>query len=79
MKIDLNEVLQWGGAFCIGAAHVLNALGGAYHRDIWNQVFFFSGTILFLLWSLRVVNKPQTAVNVVGLSVIAVGLFKALT
>ena len=81
MKISnesLNEVLQWAGAFFISAGHVLNAIGSAYHQDVWNQLSFAVGTTCFLLWTLRVANKPQMAVNIVGLSAITVGLFKAL-
>ena len=79
MKLDVNEVIQWTGAFFIGAGHVLNTLGSAYHRDLWNIAAFAVGTVLFFLWTVRVANKPQMAVNVVALATMAVGLFKALT
>ncbi len=77
MQNRLNEVLQWTGAFFIGAGHVLNTLGSAYHRDFWNIAAFAVGTILFLAWTIRVANKPQMAVNVVALATMAVGLFRA--
>ena len=72
----LNEVLQWTGAFFISVGHVLNTLGSAYHRDFWNIAAFAVGTLMFLIWTVRVANKPQMAVNIVGLSAISVGLFK---
>lgn len=78
MKLDINECLQWTGAFFIGAGHVLNTLGSAYHRDLWNILAFALGTVLFFLWTLRVQNKPQMAVNIVALATMTVGLFKAL-
>lgn len=78
MKLDINEFLQWTGAFFIGAGHVLNTLGSAYHKDLWNILAFALGTVLFFLWTLRVQNKPQMAVNIVALATMAVGLFKAL-
>ena len=74
--LKLNEVLQWTGAFFISVGHVLNTLGSAYHRDFWNIAAFAVGTLMFLIWTVRVANKPQMAVNVIGLSAIAVGLFK---
>lgn len=77
-NLNVNEVLQWSGAFFIGAGHVFNTLGSAYHQDFWNIAAFALGTILFLLWTIRVANKPQMAVNVVALATMAVGLFKAL-
>ncbi len=76
--LNKDELLQWSGAFFITAGHVLNAIGSAYHLDIWNQLSFALGTVCFLLWSLRVVNKPQLAVNIAGLAAILVGLVKAV-
>lgn len=76
MKLD--EMLQWTGAFFITVGHVLNTLGSAYHKDIWNIAAFAVGTVLFLTWTIRVENKPQMAVNVAGLATMAVGLYKAM-
>ena len=77
MRFDVNELLQWTGAFFITAGHVLNTLGSAYHRDIWNIAAFAVGTALFLLWTIRVANKPQMAVNVAALATMAVGFYRA--
>ncbi len=74
-----NEILQWTGAFFIGAGHVLNTLGSAYHQDFWNIAAFAVGTTLFLAWTIRVANKPQMAVNVVALALGALGLVKSMT
>jgi hypothetical protein len=76
-NINKNEVLQWTGAFFITAGHVLNTLGSAYHKDVWNIAAFAVGTALFLTWTIRVANKPQMAVNVAALATMAVGLYKA--
>ncbi len=70
-----NELLQWIGAVFIIAGHSLNAAGPAVYP--YNIVAFFIGTILFLIWSLRVENRPQLLVNVVALSIGATGLYKA--
>jgi hypothetical protein len=32
---------------------------------------------IYLIWSLRVANKPQTLTNIVGLSICLIGLYKA--
>jgi hypothetical protein len=32
---------------------------------------------LYMVWSLRVANKPQTVTNAVGIAICAVGLYKA--
>jgi hypothetical protein len=76
-NINVDEVLQWGGAFFITVGHVLNTMGSAYHRDIWNICAFAVGTILFLIWTIRVANKPQMAVNIAALATISVGLYRA--
>ena len=70
-----NELLQWIGAVFIIAGHSLNAVGPTAYP--YNIVAFFVGTVLFLIWSLRVRNRPQLLVNVVALSIGATGLFKA--
>ena len=77
--LNKDEVLQWTGAFFITAGHVLNTMGSAYHRDVWNIAAFAVGTLLFLTWTIRVENKPQMAVNVAALATMAVGLFRAVS
>jgi hypothetical protein len=79
LNINKDEVLQWTGAFFITAGHVLNTLGSAYHKDVWNIAAFAVGTLVFLAWTIRVANKPQMAVNVAALATMAVGLFRALS
>jgi hypothetical protein len=74
---QVDDVLQWTGAVAIICGHVLNTLGSAYHQDQWNIVAFTVGTVCFLLWAVRVANKPQMMVNVVAMTTCAVGLFKA--
>ena len=75
MKLEINEVLQWTGAVFIIAGHSLNAVGpGAYPYNI---LAFFLGTVLFMTWSIRVVNKPQLLVNIVALLIGLTGLAKA--
>jgi len=75
MKIEINEVLQWAGAVFIIAGHSLNAVGpDAYPYNI---LAFFLGTILFMIWSIRVANKPQLMVNIVALCIGISGLVKA--
>ena len=75
MKIQVNEVIQWVGAVFIIAGHSLNAVGPAAYP--WNIVTFFAGTVTFLIWTLRVHNRPQMLVNVVALGIGATGLIRA--
>lgn len=79
LNINKDEVLQWTGAFFITAGHVLNTMGSAYHKDVWNIAAFAVGTVLFLTWTIRVANKPQMAVNIAALATMVVGLFRALS
>ena len=71
-----NEVLQWAGAILIVTGHGLNSLGSEYHKDFWNIASFTVGTALFLAWSLRVANKPQTTVNMISITIMLAGLYK---
>lgn len=73
----LNEVLQWAGAVFIIAGHLLNTAGAEVHRDMWNILAFFIGTVAFLAWSVRVANKPQMLVNVVAIATCGAGLYRA--
>jgi hypothetical protein len=75
MKLEINETLQWAGAVFIIAGHSLNAVGPAAYP--YNILAFFLGTVFFLIWTLRVANKPQMLVNIVALSIGSVGLWKA--
>lgn len=75
MKLDLNETLQWIGALFIIAGHSLNAVGPAAYP--YNIITFFIGTIMFLIWTIRVANKPQMVVNLVAVGIGLTGLVKA--
>ena len=76
MKLEISETLQWSGAVFIIAGHSLNAVGPAAYP--WNILAFFIGTILFMIWTIRVANKPQLIVNIVALCIGASGLIKAI-
>jgi hypothetical protein len=73
--LTTNDGLQWTGALGVIAGHGLNAMGPAVYP--WNIVAFFIGTTLFLIWSTRVANRPQTLVNVVALIIGFTGLWRA--
>ena len=75
MKLEINEVLQWTGAVFIIAGHSLNAVGPEAYP--YNILAFFVGTVLFMVWSIRVTNKPQLLVNIVALLIGLTGLAKA--
>ena len=75
MKQNLNEALQWAGAVFIIAGHALNAVGPVAYP--WNILAFFAGTVFFMWWSIRVANKPQLLVNLVAISISAMGLIRA--
>jgi hypothetical protein len=72
-----NEVLQWVGAAAIIAGHVLNAVGPSVYP--YNIAVFAVGTVAFLIWAVRVANKPQAVVNVVSLAIGIVGLYNAVS
>ena len=76
MKLEINETLQWAGAVFIIAGHALNAVGPAAY--LWNILAFFAGTVFFMWWSIRVANKPQLLVNLVAITISAMGLIRAI-
>lgn len=57
----------------------MNTLGVEYHHDVLNILAFAIGTSAFLVWTIRVTNKPQMTVNIVALIFMGAGLIKGLT
>jgi hypothetical protein len=72
----LNEILQWAGTACFMTMYTVMSFFPEYHTV--QLAAGCLGGALFLAWSLRVANKQQTIVNVVGVAITLVGLFKAL-
>jgi hypothetical protein len=72
----LNEILQWAGTACFMTMYTVMSFFPEYHTV--QLAAGCLGGALFLVWSLRVANKQQTIVNVVGVAITLVGLFKAL-
>ena len=75
MKLDTNETLQWIAAVFVILGHVFNAMGPAMYP--WNILVFFIGISFFLIWGIRVRNRPQTVVNLVSLVIAVLGLLKS--
>ena len=73
---NIDNILQWTGAVAIVLGHAFNAMGPVMYP--WNIIVFAIGTVLFMLWALRVGNRPQLMVNVVSLAIGLVGLYKAI-
>ena len=76
MRWQLNEVLQWAGTACFMVMYITMSFFKEFH--IVQLVAGCLGGSLFLIWSLRVANKQQTIVNITGVAITLVGLFKAL-
>jgi hypothetical protein len=74
--MKLNEVLQWAGTACFMVMYTTMSFFKEFHTV--QLIAGCLGGILFLIWSLRVANKQQTIVNVTGVAITLVGLYKAL-
>ena len=73
--MKFNDIIQWIGAVFIIIGHTCNAIGpNAYP---WNIVAFTRGPVMFLIWTIRVLNKPQMAVNIVAIVTCVIGLVNA--
>ena len=75
-NIKLNEVLQWAGTACFMVMYTTMSFFKELHTV--QLIAGCMGGALFLAWSLRVANKQQTIVNVTGVTITLIGLFKAL-
>jgi hypothetical protein len=74
---NIDNILQWTGAVAIVLGHAFNAMGPVMYP--WNIIVFAIGTVMFMLWALRVGNRPQLMVNVVSLAIGILGLVKAVS
>ncbi len=72
----VNEVLQWAGTACFMVMYTTMSFFKEFHTV--QLIAGCLGGTLFLIWSLRVANKQQTIVNVTGVAITLVGLYKAL-
>jgi len=72
--MDTNTILQWLGTICFLEMYVVSS----FFIELYplNLVLAIMGTLFYLMWSVRVRNKPQMITNIVGLSICVVGLFK---
>ena len=75
LNLKLNDIIQSIGAVFIIIGHICNAIGpNAYPYNI---VAFTLGTVMFLTWTIRVMNKPQMTVNIVAFVTCLIGLVNA--
>jgi hypothetical protein len=74
MKLD--ELLQWAGTVCFMVMYTTMSFFKEQH--LLQLTAGCMGGALFLVWSLRVANKQQTIVNVVGVTITVIGLYRAL-
>ena len=74
--LRLNEVLQWAGTVCFLVMYTVMSFFKDYHTV--QLIAGCMGGALFLVWSIRVANKQQMIVNVTGVAITLVGLYKAL-
>ena len=74
MKLD--EMLQWAGTACFMIMYTTMSFFKEEH--LLQLTAGCMGGALFLVWSLRVANKQQIIVNVTGVTITLIGLYKAL-
>jgi len=70
--VKLNDAIQWAGTACFMAMYTLMSL----NMFPWNILAGLLGGSFYMLWSVRVANKPQMLTNLVGIAICIVGLFK---
>jgi hypothetical protein len=76
MRLPLNEVLQWAGTACFLTMYTVMSFFKELHTV--QLIAGCLGGACFLIWSLRVANKQQTIVNIAGVAITLVGLYKTL-
>jgi hypothetical protein len=69
-----NDIIQWAGTVCFMTMYTLMSL----NMYPWNILAGLLGGSFYMLWSIRVANKPQMLTNLVGITICIVGLYTAL-
>jgi hypothetical protein len=70
----VNQTLQWLGTAALITMYVLMSFFPELHP--WNIVAGFTGGTLFLIWTIRVGNRPQMIVNLAGVSIALAGIVR---
>lgn len=71
-----NEVLQWVGTACFLVMYTVMSFFKELHTA--QLIAGCLGGLCFLVWSTRVANRQQMIVNIVGVSITLVGLYRTL-
>jgi hypothetical protein len=71
--LKLNDALQWLGTLFILAMYVLMNFFRELQLDALAGLL---GGMCYLAWTIRVANRPQMIVNVVAITVCALGLWR---
>jgi hypothetical protein len=74
-RTEIDNALQWAGTACLLSMYVLMSFFPHLHP--WNIVAGVLGGSCYLLWTVRVRNRPQMLVNGVAIAISLAGLFKA--
>jgi hypothetical protein len=74
-RTEIDNSLQWAGTACLLTMYVLMSFFPHLHP--WNIVAGLGGGACYLLWTVRVRNRPQMLVNGVAIAIGAAGLFRA--
>ena len=72
---NIDNTLQWAGTVCLLTMYTLMSFFPHLHP--YNIVAGVLGGVCYLLWTLRVRNKPQMLVNFVAIAIGLAGLYKA--
>jgi len=70
----LNNFLQWAGTVCLLTMYVLMSFFPHLHP--YNIVAGLAGGAFYLVWTIRVANRPQMIVNAVAITIGLAGLYK---
>jgi uncharacterized membrane protein len=71
--MKFNDVIQWLGTVSFLVMYTLMSLD----QYPWNIVAGTIGGLCYLVWSIRVQNRPQLVTNLVAITICLVGLYKA--
>ena len=72
--MKLNDAIQWAGTVCFLTMYALMSMD----QYPYNIAAGGLGGVLYLIWSIRVDNRPQIITNLVAVIICVVGCVRAM-
>ena len=75
-RTEIDNALQWAGTASLMGMYIVMSFFKEYHAL--QLIFGCLGGLMYFTWTVRVRNRPQMLVNLMGITITLAGLYKAI-